>query len=349
VVTNTRFSNLPGSAGALVLAGLVAAGVLLGCSDTSLHEAPIIDRSTPAGASQAMIRSLQEPGGGPAVRESAQDWYVVQKGDTLFHIAATFHCTAQDLARWNGLQENTAIVVGQRLRVRPPVAASAALPPGAGGAPLEPEGPVAAEVHPVPIPVTGAVETRALDAVPGVVPAVPVPSPAPSAMAPGGGSGAAIAGGGDVPAGNAEVPAALPPADRIAAAIPAQDAAKTATSVPWIWPAEGRITATFDPLHSKGIEIAVKEDAKIVAVADGEVSYTGSPRDYGNLVIVRHPDGLLSVYAHNKTNLVTQGQAVKRGQVIATAGRIEGANPNLHFEVRRKGVPVNPLDLLPAR
>jgi len=58
---------------------------------------------------------------------------------------------------------------------------------------------------------------------------------------------------------------------------------------------------------------------------------------------------LLSVYAHNKAILVKQGQPVTRGQNIATGGKVGGAPAILHFEVRRTGNPVNPLDLLPAR
>jgi len=111
---------------------------------------------------------------------------------------------------------------------------------------------------------------------------------------------------------------------------------------------EGTVAAKFDPMR-KGIEIAAAEDAPVVAVADGTVSYVGSPRDYGNLVILKHGEDLLSVYAHDKTLLVKEGQAVRRGQVIATAGKTPGMPATLHFEVRRNSVAIDPLDVLPIR
>ena len=87
----------------------------------------------------------------------------------------------------------------------------------------------------------------------------------------------------------------------------------------------------------------------MLAVADATVSYVGSPRDYGNLIILKHGDDLLSVYAHVKTLLVKEGQTVRRGQTIATAGKSAGVASTLHFEVRRNHVPVDPLGMLPLR
>ena len=352
-------SSLVGKkAGEINLLVIIAAGCLVGCAETSLNEAPIVDRSTRAGANVAPVRSTtREDTGISAGQESAASWYTVQKGDTLFHISTAFHCSVQDLARWNGIAENAPLTVGQRVRVRAPVAVAAnaeTRAPSVATAPAEPAEAMPAEVHAVPLASAGNVETHALDSVPtavtpapGAVASSPIATSAPS-LAPAATTARAPA--------NAPQAAAAPstgagqqPASVAVAPSSATVAEKPSTSVPWIWPVDGRVTGTFDAVRTKGIEIAANDGAKIVAVADGEVSYTGAPRDYGNLVIVRHPDGLLSVYAHTKAIFVTQGQTVKRGQTIATAGKTDGGAQNVHFEVRRKGVPIDPLELLPAR
>jgi lipoprotein NlpD len=303
------------------------------------------------------VRSIRDEPGALTGQESASAWYTVQKGDTLFRISTAFRCTVQDLARWNGITETAPLATGQRLRVRAPVAVVTGAQTRALSAPAvvaEPAEGVPAEVHAVPLGPAGNVETRALDTVPtgataapNAVPApaipgnAPLPAPAATTTRPPTVAAQAVAptssGAGEQPA----VSLAPPSSPSVAE--------KPATSVPWIWPVDGRVAGTFDAVRTKGIEIAAGDGAKIVAVADGEVSYTGAPRDYGNLVIVRHPDGLLSVYAHTKAILVVQGQTVKRGQAIATAGKTDGGAQNVHFEVRRKGVPIDPLELLPAR
>jgi len=73
------------------------------------------------------------------------------------------------------------------------------------------------------------------------------------------------------------------------------------------------------------------------------------PRGLGNLVILEHTDGFITAYAHNKTLLVKEGQVVKRGTKIAEMGQSDTTSVRLHFEVRRRGTPVDPLQYLPAR
>jgi len=142
-------------------------------------------------------------------------------------------------------------------------------------------------------------------------------------------------------------PAPLPAAS--APAAPVTSAPAPASGEGWTWPVRGRVVGRFDGKGNKGIEISIEENAPVVAVADGEVSYKGSPKEFGNLVIVRHADDLLSVYAFTKEVLVVQGQKVARGERIALAGSAPGRGPLLHFEVRRKGVAVDPLEMLPSR
>ncbi len=115
----------------------------------------------------------------------------------------------------------------------------------------------------------------------------------------------------------------------------------------WIWPVHGDVVGKFDGKTSKGIDIAVAGGENVVAVAAGTVLYAGSMQGYGRLVIVRHPNGLVSVYAHNRSNLVREGQAVRQGDPIAIVGG-GGAPSTLHFEVRRAGIPLDPMPFLGA-
>ncbi|MFO0233341.1 MAG: peptidoglycan DD-metalloendopeptidase family protein [Burkholderiales bacterium] len=88
----------------------------------------------------------------------------------------------------------------------------------------------------------------------------------------------------------------------------------------------------------------------VLAAADGRVIFSGNgPRGYGNLVIVKHTNDLLSVYAHNRTLAVKEGQPVKRGQKIAELGDSGTTSPRLHFEIRQQGKPVDPSRFLPKR
>jgi lipoprotein NlpD len=354
--------RLPGRR--LQVATLAAALLLAACAETSLNEAPIVDRSKPSRATLPIVPLAEEGNAGSAARDAAAGIYVVQKGDTLFHIAGNFHVSLRDLARWNELDEKAPIFIGQRLRIRPPATPSA---DAQWYSPVTPDSPVApastadaeAETKPIAIGASGGVETRARAAVPGLAPAVDAMT-APAGTVSGAGNApgmvsAAPLGTADAAAATAAAASGAIVADQVPHAPPAAPAPvaveppKTSAAMAWIWPVDGRVISKFDAQRSKGIEIAATEDAQVIAAADGEVSYTGSPRDYGNLVILRHPDGLLSVYAHNKSILVQQGQTVTRGQAIAVAGKTSGSTPSVHFEVRRKGVPIDPLELLPPR
>ena len=118
----------------------------------------------------------------------------------------------------------------------------------------------------------------------------------------------------------------------------------------WNWPCTGKVLDRFDETRNKGIDIAGSIGDAVLAANDGQVVYSGNGlRGYGNLVIIKHTDDFVSAYAHNNEILVTQGQAVKRGQKIAALGMTEAPDPRLHFEIRRRGKPVDPLMYLPSR
>ena len=119
----------------------------------------------------------------------------------------------------------------------------------------------------------------------------------------------------------------------------------------FLWPVNGTINSGFGARGSSfhdGIDIAAPEGTPIRAIERGEVIYSDQLRGYGNIVIVRHAEGLVSVYAHNESNLVRQGQSVVRGEIIArvgSTGRVSG--PHLHFEIRKNNAAQDPLRFLP--
>jgi murein DD-endopeptidase MepM/ murein hydrolase activator NlpD len=119
-------------------------------------------------------------------------------------------------------------------------------------------------------------------------------------------------------------------------------------AVSWAWPADGK-AGPYDEMR-RGIDIAGKSGQPIMAAANGTVTYVGGDmRGYGNMVIVKHTNSLLSAYAHNKTNLVKVGQTVGKGQPIAEMGDSDADGVKLHFEVRQNGKPIDPTKFLPPR
>jgi lipoprotein NlpD len=133
-----------------------------------------------------------------------------------------------------------------------------------------------------------------------------------------------------------------------AAAAAANNGAGVDDGLVWMWPAEGKVVGTFDG-GKKGIDIAGKMGQPILAAGSGTVLYASSVRGYGNLVIVKHNNNLLSAYAHNKTILVKEGQSVRKGQKIAEMGNSDTDSVKLHFEIRQQGKPVDPSKFLPSR
>lgn len=117
-----------------------------------------------------------------------------------------------------------------------------------------------------------------------------------------------------------------------------------------VWPANGPVTVAFDEDKNKGISIAGKAGDPVVAAADGRVVVSGAViRGLGNLVVLQHPNGFLTAYAHNQSLLVKEDQTVRQGQRIATMGSSDSDTVRLHFEVRRQGKPVDPVAFLPKR
>jgi len=125
-----------------------------------------------------------------------------------------------------------------------------------------------------------------------------------------------------------------------------------AGSEDWRWPTTGRVVGTFRDgrVAGHGVDIEGEYGQPVQATAAGEVVYSGKGlQAYGRLIIIRHDSEYLSAYAHNSELLVREGERVTGGQQIGRMGRGNDGRPVLHFEIRREGKPVDPLDYLPPR
>jgi lipoprotein NlpD len=116
------------------------------------------------------------------------------------------------------------------------------------------------------------------------------------------------------------------------------------------WPIKGKILKSFSQEDNKGIDIAGALGQYVHATEGGKVVYSGQGLiGYGNLLIIKHNDMYLSAYANNSQLLVAEGYTVKKGEVIAKVGQTGANKTSLHFEIRKNGKPVNPLELLPEK
>ena len=130
-------------------------------------------------------------------------------------------------------------------------------------------------------------------------------------------------------------------------------AVKSAEGAPpsFRWPVKARVIAGFGPRpngqQNDGINLAVPEDTPVKAAEDGVVAYAGNElKGYGNLVLVRHPNGYVTAYAHAKELMVKRGDQIKRGQVIAKSGQTGNVDaPQLHFEIRKGPAPIDPMPI----
>jgi murein DD-endopeptidase MepM/ murein hydrolase activator NlpD len=246
----------------------------------------------------------------PAPSAPASGWegqHTMKAGESLYGIARQYRVALADLQRANGITEPTRVRIGTVLRV-----------PGA----------------------QPAVERTALQ----TTPAAAAPRVVQSSMAAAPGKARII----NTPVEQDQQAAAQ---RRLGADRPANaNAAATETgSGRFRWPVRGRIIANFgkrpDGTHNDGINLAVPQGTDIHAVEGGRVAYAGSElKGYGNLVLIRHDNGWVSAYAHADQVLVRRDDVVRRGQVIAKAGKTGTVDqPQLHFELRQGSKPVDPV------
>ncbi len=145
---------------------------------------------------------------------------------------------------------------------------------------------------------------------------------------------------------------AKPATRRIKRSHSAPNKPSLSTKTDWLWPAKGEVIDGFSTngRQNKGIDIVGEKGESVNAAAAGTVVYAGKGlRGYGNLVIIKHDATFLSAYAHASRILVREKEKIKAGQVIAEIGSTGTNKVKLHFEIRRNGRPVDPLQFLPKR
>lgn len=242
--------------------------------------------------------------------------YVVRPGDTLYSIAFRYGWDYKALAARNGIVSPYTIRPGQAIRFDGRSSAPATTSTTVVSSSPSSSSKTTIIKRPVGAPATNS--------------STPAPVPAPSTA----------------PAG------APPPAPVVTATAPAQVPAAERAVGGWAWPANGVLIGKFASNGSlnKGIDIAGDLGQPVFAASDGSVVYAGSGlRGYGELVIIKHSDTYVSAYGHNRRLLVREGQQVKVGQTIAEMGSTGTDRVKLHFEIRRQGKPVDPLQFLPRR
>lgn len=294
----------------------------------------------PAGGASNVVAHGAAPGGS----------YEVVKGDTLYAIAFRKGVDFRDLAKWNDIPAPYTIWPGQRLR----------LGPGAGGAPANAGSrPALANVAATPAKIASTSPSAPMfEDVPAAAPAHSAASPGtqkpalaatPAASTPTTAAPVAAANAAVVPVAGEPKPTAPPPPAPAPAV--ASGSARSMGGVTWRWPASGEVITRFTPGDAvPGIEIAGKAGDPVRAAADGVVVYSGNGLvGYGELVIIKHSDSLLSAYGHNSKRLVKEGQRVTAGQEIALMGSSGASRVELGFQIRKDGNPVDPLSYLPAR
>ncbi|WP_426196559.1 peptidoglycan DD-metalloendopeptidase family protein [Massilia sp. DWR3-1-1] len=307
---------------------ILSLGLLAGCSTVG-RRAPVVDRpGTPVVVRPAPVQTSTAED-----RDEARGIYVVKKGDTLLRIALDHGQNYRDILLWNNLPDPNDIKTDQVLRIAPPPRSSSVvstnpvtMPESRPSAPAPAPKKVLPRGEKKPYSEATLAEMKKdddgkPDAKPDAKPEVRADKPVVAVAAASGNAG-------------------------IGAIVKADDDDKLS----WMWPSDGRIVATFDEGKSKGVDIAGKLGQQVMAAGAGKVMYAGSGiRGYGNLVIVKHSNSLLSAYAHNRAIVVKEGQTVNKGEKIAEMGDSDADSVKLHFEIRQQGKPVDPSRFLPGR
>jgi len=377
----TLISRCPPSG---VLASAVLAAVLAGC--TTRVPAPVVDRSAappPLPAPIATPAPMPVPAPGAT---SGSQFYVVQRGDTLYSIARVNNLDLNSFLAWNGLIPGQAIREGQVLRLAPPggMAANSGVATGVqptAGNPVITAVPGAGAIQGQPLPSTPATAPGLTPlppaGAPGVASVTPVEAPlkrepkaqrlpysdaAYDTMQRGDAPPVAVAGA--TPATGPVAPRAATPGVAGSAPLPAAGAAPAVSpavvepevkpgggverdGITWTWPTSGKVASKFsDKAPMKGIDITANVGAPVVAAAAGKVIYVG-----------KEPRGYgqMIVVSHAKETVSvyfhTDKVLVKEQQRVLIGQKLaevaDGTGNKMHFEVRRQGRPIDPISLMP--
>jgi len=279
----------------------------------------------------APVESRNAAGNGktPSSRDWRPDTYTVKKGDTLYSIGLAHGLDYREIAAANNVQEPFTIKVGQQLSLNSLTAKPANNKNTV--TPKQTEGDVI--ITPIDTSDAVAVTTSSSSE---KTPAINEPK--------------ALREPYSQEAFNrqpAKATAVVTAAPTKAIETPSPQPAVKKKST-WSWPTKGKVIGRFNVGKNKGIDIAGNKGQAITASAAGKVIYAGSDlRGYGKLVIIKHNNTYLSVYAHNSKIIVKEGQKVKAGQKVAAMGDTDTNTVKLHFEIRERGKSVDPAKFLP--
>lgn len=299
----------------------------------------------------------------------AKQIYIVQKGDTLYGVALRHGIDYRELAQWNGIVNPNALVIGQEIDLSVPSKQK----PSSQQEKVIPEQAITAQptLFSVPQPNLSSEETKQLsssasqsnkEALADSLVTEPKGVKLPY-------SDTAVTQLRDSES-TPNSPTTLPKTETVTITPATQKIAMAPTTqkivenesapksspqkleangsnkIKWSWPTNGQLLSRYTE-KSKGVSISGKPGQSVLASADGTVVYSGSGlRGYGKLIIVKHNDTYLSAYGHNSKILVREGETVTKGQKIAEMGGTDSDTVKLHFEIRERGKPVDPLKFL---
>jgi murein DD-endopeptidase MepM/ murein hydrolase activator NlpD len=285
----------------------------------------------PAEAGVATAPALAPPSA--AVLAKYDGSYTVKKGDSLYALALQLHVPMTELQQANGITDVRKVRPGAVLKV--PASAVAALPTASQ-------------------PSVAAATSETTTKVPATIVAAETARTIPSTTQPVILNSKKVASiempKSDAPTTDAAAPVA--PVEKGAVEKGPQVAAAGTAAGAVIgklrWPAKGKVIGSFGPrpdgTHNDGVNLSVPVGTEIHAAESGVVAYSGSElKGYGNLILVRHDNGWITAYAHNEELLAKRGDKVKRGQILAKAGKSGQVDqPQVHFELRQGSKPVDP-------
>jgi murein DD-endopeptidase MepM/ murein hydrolase activator NlpD len=313
-----------------------------GMQAVSSQDLPVLNSSTPMGNQQAMpaqqnlapVAAMPMPAalgapaqiGTPAPQLATAPanayTHTIASGESLYTIARRYDVTTQAIVQANGLGSPDKIVVGQRVIIP----GRADLLASKGPQAVTQVATAAPTLGTAPMPLGSRPAAPQATAPQATLPSQPqLVTPAPQAQA---------------------QPAVVAPVQQ-ASVQPAAEPVMSGNDK-FRWPASGRIITDFAGSKGTGINIEVAEGSPVKAAENGTVIYVGSGVEgYGNLILLRHPNGFVSAYAHLKSMSVVKGATVNRGDGIGTAGMTGSVSkPQLHFELRKGATPGDPVPLL---
>jgi murein DD-endopeptidase MepM/ murein hydrolase activator NlpD len=268
------------------------------------------------------IHAGPPPSSPPTMATAGQRVIVVERGQSLGRLAERYHVAKREIIDANHLKPPYNIEIGQRLMIP-------------GGQPP----PQMAQANSIPL--EGPPPQQQAVRAPAVVPL----------------DGPALPAAGTLRSPPAAAAPAPPPGERSVAEEAQEDSVPPPAAAPlpeaahsgrFPWPVRGSVISTYgregNGGKNDGINIAAPLGAPVRAIEGGEVAYAGNElKGYGNLVLIKHADGLISAYAHCQELLVKKGDKVAAGEVIARVGTTGGVKePQLHFELRQGQRPVDP-------